>query len=169
MVTSDAGHNDRPRNGRGRFVRSPDTAVRDAAAARLRVEGHTFQQIADRLGYRHRGLARRAVERALMGTIRESADELRALELARLDEMWCRSWSVMATPYATVSGGRVVRDGDGKVVPDWKPILDAIDRLLKIMERRARLLGLDAPRKVSGWSIAEIEAEIARLEEGDAA
>jgi hypothetical protein len=46
------------------------------------------------------------------------------------------------------------------------PVLQAIDRLLKIQERRARLLGLDAPtqHRVNVLSEDAIDAEIARLE-----
>lgn len=167
-MTSSHGDKRRPRNGRGRFVRSADTAVRDARATQLRAEGLTFQQIADRLGYGHRDLARRAVERALLATVRESADELRTLELDRLDRLWAEAWAVLKADHPTVSHGQVVRDDAGAVVVDWRPTLAAIDRLLRVMDRRARLLGLDAPRTApAGWSLDEIDAEILRLEGDD--
>jgi hypothetical protein len=57
---------------------------------------------------------------------REQAEEVRRLELLRLDEMAQAIWP------QTVSAN---------------PDLFAVDRLLRIMERRARLLGLDAPAK----------------------
>ena len=46
-----------------------------------------------------------------------------------------------------VQKGRVVRHADGRPLEDSGPRLQAIDRILKVMERRARLLGLDAPAK----------------------
>jgi hypothetical protein len=55
---------------------------------------------------------------------REQAQELRALEALRLDQMQAALWQ-QAT------------DGDVR----------AIDRILRIMERRARLLGLDEPER----------------------
>src|SRR5262249_7331072 len=58
-----------------------------------------------------------------------AAGQVRALELSRLDELHRALWPL---------GLR----GD----------LQAIDRLLKIAERRARLLGLDAPTKGAGVS-----------------
>ena len=61
---------------------------------------------------------------ALKATLREPADEVRDLEVARLDAMLLPLW-------------RRVQQGDER----------AVDRALKIMERRARLLGLDAPSK----------------------
>jgi hypothetical protein len=64
------------------------------------------------------------VSRALAATIEQPAQELRQLEAERLDAMTAALW-----PRAM--------DGD----------LRATDRILGIMDRRARLLGLDAPRR----------------------
>lgn len=60
-------------------------------------------------------------------TQRELADEVRQLELERLDAMHMALWT------------DAMRGGQG-----------AIDRVLRISERRARLLGLDAPTKLAG-------------------
>lgn len=43
-------------------------------------------------------------------------------------------------------------------------MLQAIDRIPKVQERRAKLAGLDAPRKVEILSMDTIDAEIQRLE-----
>lgn len=162
MVTSDPGDNHRPHSGKGRFVRRPATAQRDAAAAELRADGKTYQQIADELHFSHRDLARRAVERALAATVREPAAELRQLELIRLDSLWMQAMGVLTRDHLTVSNGRVV-ELNGEPVKDDAPILNAIDRLLKIMERRAKLTGLDAPAKVEVMTLESIDAEIAKL------
>src|SRR5262249_27674484 len=69
--------------------------------------------------------AHRLVARALEITYQEPADELRKLELERLDTLSRALW-----PTATTD----------------PPNLKAIDRLLKIMDRRAKLLGLDVTR-----------------------
>ncbi|MFC8447727.1 hypothetical protein [Kitasatospora sp. NPDC057223] len=68
-----------------------------------------------------------------------SVEELRALEDARLDRMFM------------VAYRRAVRDGD----------LLAIDRALRIMERRARLLGLDQPARteITGQGGGPIEVD----------
>lgn len=107
---------------------TPDTAERDAAAARLRSQGLTYQEIAERLGFADPSGARRAVERGLDAIRAEGAEALRELELHRLDLLHQRAWS------------ELTRDDE-----DSQP-LQAIDRLLRIQERRARLLGLDAIR-----------------------
>ena len=93
---------------------------RHLQALELRKAGVTYEVIAGQLGYANASGARKAVLSALKATLREPAAELRELELARLDAMLLPLW-------------RRVQAGDEK----------AIDRALRIMERRARLLGLD--------------------------
>ena len=93
---------------------------RHLQALELRKAGVTYEVIAGQLGYANASGARKAVVSALKATLREPAAELRELELARLDAMLLPLW-------------RPVQAGDEK----------AIDRALRIMERRARLLGLD--------------------------
>jgi len=61
----------------------------------------------------------------------QSALELRQMELERLDAMLLANWS------------RAI--GNENVPADLK----AQDRILRIMERRAKLLGLDAPTKIA--------------------
>ena len=98
--------------------------TRQLQALELRKAGATYQAIAEQLGYAHAKGAYKAVTSALKLTLREPADELRELEVARLDAMLLPLW-------------RRVQSGDEK----------AVDRVLRIMERRARLLGLDAPTR----------------------
>jgi hypothetical protein len=162
-VTSDEGDKaKRPRAGRGRFTKQTSTAARDAEAAQLRANGLTYQAIAEKLGLSHRDLARRAVERALAATVREPADELRQLELIRLDALWVEAVKVMTTEHITVNNGRVI-EVDGVPLKDDAPTLSAIDRLLKIMERRAKLVGLDSATKVEVLSVDALDKEIERL------
>lgn len=162
MVTPDRSHKGQPRSGRGRFVKSPVTAQRDAEAAQLRAEGKTYDQIAEALEFSDRSLARRAVERALAATVREPADELRQLELIRLDALWVEAVKVMTTEHITVNNGRVI-EVDGVPLKDDAPTLSAIDRLLKIMERRAKLVGLDSPAKVEVMTLDALDREIEKL------
>jgi cell division septal protein FtsQ len=86
------------------------------------------------------------VSKVLRDTVQEAGDELRALELARLDRLEIAANEVLEREHVTVSNGRIVVLGESPL-PDDAPVLAAIDRLLKIQERRARLLGLDAPTK----------------------
>ncbi|MGV9579740.1 hypothetical protein ACWDRZ_24110 [Streptomyces sp. NPDC003509] len=153
---------DKPRGGNGQYFRTLSDAQRDAEAARLRARGLTYQQIADELGWTSRGDAHHAVQRALEATVKEAGDEVRAIELARLDDELVRLaaieeqvWVVLRRAHVTVSNGQVIRV-DGEPLLDDAPVLQAVDRLVKIedarrrnAERRARLLGLDAPTKAA--------------------
>jgi hypothetical protein len=111
----------RATNNQSRRVKAHDRHLR---ALELRKAGATYQAIAEQLGYAQAKGAYKAVTSALKLTLREPAEELRELEVARLDAMLLVLW-------------RRVQAGDEK----------AVDRVLRIMERRARLLGLDAPRR----------------------
>jgi hypothetical protein len=127
-------------NSQTKRVRAHD---RHLAALELRKAGATYQMIADQLGYAHAKGAHKAVESALKATLREPAEAVRELELVRLDAMLLALW-------------RRVQQGDER----------AINTALRIDERRAKLLGLEAPA-LSALSLVPIEmidAEIARLE-----
>lgn len=96
-------------------------------ALALRRVGASYQQIGEALGITPSG-AYRSVARVLARlrkTSDETAEEIRQQELMRLDEM-------QFALYPTA------RRGDTK----------AIETILKIQARRAKLLGLDAPEKV---------------------
>lgn len=163
------------RSGKGKFVRTVGTAQRDADAARLRAEGWSYQAIADELGWSSKGDAHHAVRRVLQDTVKEAGDEVRAIELARLDAELTRLakveaavWTVLKRQHVTVSNGQIIRI-EGEPLLDDAPVLQAADRLVKIEnarrsngERRSKLLGLDAPTKqaisISPERAAAIEA-----------
>lgn len=157
--TPDGGHADRPRipQGRrdptGRYVRTLEGAERDAEACRLRTTGLSYRAISDQLGYGGATHARDGVERALAAVVAEPAEQLRTLELERLDALQAEAWAVMTREHLTVSGGKIVMvegpDGVEAPLGDDAPVLKAIDRIVKLMERRAKLLGLDAPTRLS--------------------
>lgn len=101
-----------------------EATERQRQAVELRKAGVGFQVIADKLGYKDHSGAYRAVKAALKKTLQEPADEVRRLELERIDAMLLGVW-----PRA--------KSGDDK----------AIESVLRLMKRRAALLGLDAPVK----------------------
>jgi hypothetical protein len=162
--TSARGHAQPQHGGDGRFLRTVDTVERDAEAARLRAHGQTFDAIAKALGFTDRSAARKAVERCLADTLAEPAADLRTLELASLDEMKLAAWGVLNATHWMVQGGKIVRDDLGTPVVDHAPKMAAVDRLMKISERRSKLLGLDAPVEVVPVSIEALDAAILELE-----
>lgn len=94
-------------------------------ALELRKAGLSYEAIAARVGWSAKSTAYHAIGKALDAITREPAKRVRSLELERLDALLLALW-------------QKARGGDA----------GAIDRILKIMERRAKLLGLDAPQRV---------------------
>lgn len=164
MDTSGADHRDRPRSGRGRFLRTSDTAERDGNACRMRNLGHSYDEIAAELGFGDRGAARKAVERAMLLSVQEPAAEQRAMQLAKLDLLLRKAWEVLYARHIVVNQGRVVLDPDsGEPLVDHGPVLAAVNSVLKIEERRSKLLGLDAPVRVEAITVDMIDVELDRL------
>jgi hypothetical protein len=98
-------------------------AEKQRRALELRKAGATFEMIADSLGYASPTGAAKAVKTAIHNIIKEPAEEVRDMEVARCDAMLFAIWP------------QVKQGNHG-----------AIDRALRIQERRASYLGLDAPR-----------------------
>lgn len=169
MTEDTTGGRHSARSGKGKFIRTPDTAERDAVACRMRRDGETFDAIAAELGFTNRSAAHKAVQRAMVAIVQEAAEEVRVMELERLDYLWTEGLKVLRAKHVTVQNGKVVMlaNSEGVLEPlrDDAPVLNAIDRLLRIMERRAKLLGLDAPKRVEVLTMDIIDAEIARLTE----
>ena len=105
----------------------------------LRVAGWSQPQIAQ-----HYGVKQCTISNILNATIKkwnrlekEGVEELRRMELARLDEYLRALWpSIVRTEDETK---KYTYRGDGRA--------RAVEVALKIGERRAKLLGLDAPEK----------------------
>lgn len=108
------------------------TKQKERDALELRTAGYGWQEIADELKYTNASGAWKAVDRLLAKVIREPAEQLIALELRRLDDM-------LQAIYSLILAGN----------------LGAIDRGLKIQERRAKLLGLDRPMKFDVRSMVD--------------
>lgn len=108
--------------------RPPSESVLDLErrVVELKRAGHTYQEIAEQVGYADRSAARRTYFRALHRDLKEAADEMRQVENDRLDRLQRAHWN------------QAVEYGDEK----------AAAIVLKIMDRRARLNGLDLPSKI---------------------
>lgn len=163
-VTPTSGDNAQPRDGKGKFRQSLDSAARDAAACEMYMVGKTYQQISDALGYGDRGNAHRAIQNALLDTIQGPADELRDREVARAQEIYLMARGVARTEHYAHSHGKIVYNREGEPLVDDGPKLSAMGQMLKAMERIAKLKGLDSPTKFENLSLDVVQAEIARLE-----
>lgn len=148
------------------FIRTEEQAQLDADALRLRSKGLTYRQIGSQMGVEG-STARDRCIRALNAITQDAADEYRKLELERLDALEQRANEVLTALHVFVSqGGKIVYDGAEKLI-DHGPTLQAIGSLLRIQERRSKLLGLDAPVKQSvevvNYDGNSIEARVAEL------
>lgn len=145
-------------------ARRAATAARRAKAIEMRLSGQSFETITKELGYNSRAAASQDITRALEASIAEqraSAEVLREQELLRLDLLWQEAWRILKTEHYILHQGTVV-DKDGKPLIDDGPLLQTMDRMLRIQERRSKFLGLDSASRHE-VSISEIDDEIRRL------
>ena len=119
-------------------------AERRAKAIELRRAGVDWTTIAKELGYSSKASACKDVRRAMEESLKlmsERAEIRRVEEVARLDRLQQGLWA------------RAV-GGDPR----------AADTVLRIIDRRIRLLGLDAPTEVKVRHVDNLDEEIASLE-----
>lgn len=106
-------------------VPDPELVDIEIQVLEYRRAGMIFDEIAKRTGYANASGAYLAYKRAIKRTMQQPADELRQQELDRLDRLTLAAWP------AAMKG-------------DTKSIL----AIAKLMERRAKLIGLDKPIKI---------------------
>ncbi len=140
-------HSDR--DGNNQFTPSMEAAERAAQAARLYLQYRNYQRVADEMGYATKGCAWRAVQRARLSVMQEPALDLIRTEAAELDELYTAALEILEREHPAVSHGRIVKDDAGVPLLDDGPRLAAIRELRAIRESYRKLLGVDAPSKVS--------------------
>jgi hypothetical protein len=153
---------ERLRNGKGRFDRSIHTVERDAAAAGLRAENKTYQEIADELGFCDKGEAWRAVQRAKADVARVPVAKLIQTEAEQLDVLYVAALEVLERDHVMVSHGKIIKDDTGNPLLDDAPKLAAIGQLRALRESYRKLFGADAPSRVS-VDAQQLGAEISAL------
>jgi hypothetical protein len=122
---------------KGRVKAYPDRVK----ALNLALTGLNYQQIGDACGH-SRNWAREAVEWALEATVEEAAKQVRQMQLARLDALIVKQWAYLE---------------NNDLPPHIH--LQVMDRILRTEERRAKLLGLDAPVKQEVEQVTEVRVE----------
>lgn len=99
-----------------------ETRLREVEAYQLRKQGKSLEEIAQTLGYANSSGAHKAVARAAERALYVASDDDRRLQMGRIADMWANLYPKM-------------EKGD----------LRAMEVAIKLMEREAKLLGLDAP------------------------
>jgi hypothetical protein len=110
---------------RRRRTPDPDTLLKEQEVVKLRRGGLTWDLIAERVGYKYPAAAQQAYMRAAARVVQDDIETIRRVEAERLDIAQSAIWG------GVLSGN-----------------LPAVQTLIKIQERRARLLGLDQPTRI---------------------
>jgi hypothetical protein len=135
----------------GRSKVKPETLEKERKVLEFRRGGLTFDLIAERLGYASASGAHKAYLSACNRIVYEDVVEVRKSEMDRLDIAQAAIWGDL-TDTQNVDANTRAR---------------LVLALIKIMERRARLLGLDMPTKaqveVSVYDRDTIDDEVKRL------
>jgi hypothetical protein len=147
--------------------RALSTTERDRTAAQLREDGHSWLAIAEKLGYASAGHAYNAVRKLLDRIPVEAISSLRATESARMEAARLAALEILRRRHVAISNGQLVfEDKDGRLRPieDDAPALKALEVIVKISERMARLNGLDAPQQVElsgtvNWTLVGVDLE----------
>lgn len=134
--------------GPGRRTRSrTESTARAWLAGELSAAGITYADIAPRLGYSTPASAQRAVTRAAATRAVDHTTATRAAILPILERIITDALAEARTDRPRTYRGRpILLDpaDPGSVIIDHRPKFRAIDRALRAMDQRARLLGLYA-------------------------
>lgn len=129
----------------------PEVIDKEIRVVSLRRQGYTWDSISAEIGYSSPSSSREAFLRASRRVLREDLEDVRNLELDRLDIALTAIWPN-------------IESGD----------IQAINTMLKIMERRSKMLALDAPKRIfvqetrPPISVEDLERRIQQiLDEGE--
>jgi len=122
------------------YIRTEADAINDTEALKLRSLGWSYRRVAEHMGISVSGAYQR-VQRALAAIPAEAVDEYRTIQRQQMDDL-------MATYLPNALAGD----------------LKSAELVMKILDRRAKLEGIDAPAKHEVITIDYIDSEIRRLE-----
>lgn len=153
--------NDRVPKAKGLTKREMDAVIRKEQDANMYADsmrGMTVDQISTKYG-----LAKSTVYQRLNNIDIDlspvAIQVYRQQEYAKLENLEKKMWGLLDDEYYVVNHGKVMIDPmTGQPMKDSAPVLSTADRILKIMERRAKLGGFDAAVKVDvEHNISEIQ------------
>lgn len=147
-----------------RVAQRIERELRRREATRLAVDGYTYQEIADRLGYNSPQAAHKDVKAGLAPAIKarqEAAEELVEVQISRLERMY-RDARAIFDEYGT--------DDEYSDKADQR--LASLDRMLRVGESLRKLVGADAPARTEnkttvdgtvGYHVAVAPEELEQL------
>lgn len=120
--------------------RLAEQAEQDAQIVRLKRAGLTYDEVATQLGISPSS-AFRGFHRAIRNTPRPDVEAFRDEQLARIQAMRERITDILERRQMAISHGKVVMH-NGEPVLDDSIALQAADRLAKLDDQEAKLLGM---------------------------
>ncbi len=125
----------------------PAIQDRRAEVVRLRAQGLTWDQVAERVGYANGSSALKAWRVAIKQTPDLAVKEIRAAERERLGQMDAELARIIANPPAkTTAIGKTVTDPDtGLIVRDQQVVVASIRARLAVGESYRKLTNADVP------------------------
>lgn len=141
--------------------RAIEIAQMRAEILRLRLDGLTLEEIGNHLGMGRENV-HHSITRALEALTKKPAEDLLAMELARCEELLAQAMETVRAFHPLIANGKVVYapvlNDNGQpmrdpatdevlttVLEDKAPKLAAIATCVRLLERRSKYLGLDAP------------------------
>jgi hypothetical protein len=157
------------RDERGRAIRTMEQMTLDHEAATMRIKGAQFKEIAEHFGVVV-SAAYNMVVRAWADLPMEETAELVAREIAKLDLLEANYYEIMEKHHVLVaaSGKVAYNESTGEPIEDDGPTMQAMAGLLKVADRRAKLLGLNPPTKTELTGVvvtANIESQSEKAKE----
>lgn len=163
------------------IAKQAEVSARRTEVVRLKSRGLPYSEIARRLDISEE-VARQDVSRARKlraAELRDSVDELIAGEVEELEALQQITWAIVTAQHRKVhASGNVAMDENGKPVMDLAVNLQAANTLLRIQERKSKLLGYDAAMKLDiqaqvvtssafDEAIRELERQVAQERDRD--
>lgn len=154
--------------------RAAETIERDHRAYDLFRRGLSYRQIGAELGFSHQS-ASDAVRRAAKDNASDPLEQAEARQAAfdRLQDYRRAAQRALTARHVQVSqAGKIVRDADGKPLPDFDPVMKALAQLRWIEQEDNRLRDLYPPARsrveiidddVARALADEAERELARI------
>lgn len=139
-----------------------EIAEQQKTCYQLRLQHASFRAIAAETGLSVSTVFER-VETEIAETVAPYREQYQVMQRERLDGLSRTVMDMLTERHYTISDGRVVQL-DGEPIEDAEFVLKCIDRLMKIEERRAKLLGLDAAVKVDATVTETTQVDIEAAE-----
>lgn len=148
-----------------RIAQRIEREIRRREAIKLAVDGYTYAEIAERLGYSSAQHAHKDVKAGMAPAVKalqEAGQELIAVQAARLEQMHRDARKI----YDEFK----VDEFGGALTPDQR--LAAMDRMLRVGESLRKLVGADAPARTEskttidatvGYAVAVTPEELEQL------